>query len=90
MALTVAFAGDDGDAGMMGEAVQGGRGEQCVPEDLRPLRRGAVGGEENGAALVTTGDQLVEILRPLRAYVWVLSSFGTPLESLRPVPSPRE
>ena len=66
MALAVAFSGDQGDPRVVGEAVQGGGGEEMIAEDLRPLLRGAVGGEHDAAALVAVGDHFIEVFGSLR------------------------
>ena len=40
--LSVAFAGYNGDSGVVSEPVEGGGGQERIAEDLGPFRRGAV------------------------------------------------
>ena len=51
----------------MGQAVEGGAGEQVVAEDLGPFGESAVTGDDEGAALVTLADDFVQILSGLGA-----------------------
>lgn len=59
--VAVGGAVDLDDVGVVAESVDGRAGEQGVAEDGGPLRGGAVGGDDGGAALVAESDELVEV-----------------------------
>ena len=58
-----ALARDLDEVRAVGQAIEGGRGEQGLAEELRPLGPVAIGGQENRAAFVPFVDDVVEILR---------------------------
>ena len=47
---------------MVEEAVEDSAGDSRIPEDLAPILRGAVGGEDDGAPLVAAGERREEVL----------------------------
>ena len=49
----------------MGQAIQRGVREQIVPEDLRPLFKGAVAGNDERAMFVPLADDVVQVLSGL-------------------------
>ena len=57
-----AASGDDDRVGPVGQAIQASRGKQRIAEQLRPLLRGTVAGEQDAAALVPLVDDVVEVL----------------------------
>ena len=56
----VAVAGDLNDDGVMQQPVQECGGNHVIAEQLAPLAKTPVGGEDDGAALVAGVDQLEE------------------------------
>ena len=64
-ALAVALAGDDQGVGMMGQPIEGGAGEEAITEGIRPLREGAVAGDDQRLALIALTDELVEVFGAL-------------------------
>jgi hypothetical protein len=60
-----AVALDEQDVTVVEHAVEHGRCDHLVAEDVTPLRDGLVGGEEQAAALVAPPDQLEEQVRGL-------------------------
>src|SRR5579859_5612614 len=60
LAEAIARAFDLDDNGMMEETVEERRGDDGVAEDLAPFGEAAVGGENDGAALVAGVDELEE------------------------------
>ena len=58
-----ALAGDDDHLGVVGQAVEPGRGEQRVAKEVGPLGRRTVAGEHDAALLVALVDDVVEVLR---------------------------
>jgi hypothetical protein len=49
---------------VVGEAVEGGAGEERLTEELRSLGEGAVGGDDHRSLLVSFGHDLVEDTLP--------------------------
>ena len=62
-----AGSGDDDHVSTVGQAIQAGRGEQRIAEQLRPFLRGTIAGEQDAAALVPLVDDVVEVLRGRRS-----------------------
>src|SRR6266568_3110974 len=60
-AVAATMNGDD--LGMMQEPVEQGRGKHLVSEQLSPSGKAGVGGEQDGAVLIASGDQLKEMVR---------------------------
>src|SRR6266566_2793965 len=60
-AVAATINGDD--LGMMQEPVEQGRGKHLVSEQLSPSGKAGVGGEQDGAMLIASGDQLKEMVR---------------------------
>ena len=61
----VAFAFNGHDFGMVEEPVEDGGGKSCVIiEDLRPVFKGAVGGDDQGSALIALTNDLEEEIGP--------------------------
>jgi hypothetical protein len=54
---------DDEGVGVVRQAVEGGVGPHGVGEEGEPIRRGPVRGDEEGAAWMALGDDLVAVLR---------------------------
>src|SRR5450759_4857200 len=57
----VAGAGDNQHLSFVAEAIEPGRGQQRVQENIRPLRRGAIGSQDDTALLVTAVNHVVEV-----------------------------
>ena len=62
-----ALAGDLDEVRAVGQAIEGGRRQQGLPEEVRPLRAVAIRGQKDRAALIAFVDDIVEILGPGRA-----------------------
>ncbi len=60
LAQAVAGALDLNDDGVVQQSVEQGRGDDGIAEDLTPFGEAAVGGEDHGAAFVSSVDQLEE------------------------------
>src|SRR2546428_688706 len=61
-----ALAGDLDEVRAVGQAIERGRGQQRLAEEVSPLRAIAIAREHDGAALVPLVDDVVEILGPRR------------------------
>lgn len=62
---------------MVEHAVEDGRGDHLVAEDVAPLRDGLVGGDEHAASFVASADELEEQVRGLLSELlcWVMTRF---------------
>lgn len=62
-----AGAGDDDHLGPMQEPIQASRRQQRIAEQIGPLVRGPIAGQDDAATLITLVDEIVQVLRRWRA-----------------------
>ena len=60
--LAIAAALDNEDLGVVGEAVEGGTGQELIGEDLWLFLQSAVTGHQDRVAFVALADDLIEII----------------------------
>ena len=62
-----ALARDLDEVSAVGQPIEGGGGQEGLPEELRPFRPITIGGQKNRTAFIPLVDDVVEILGPGRA-----------------------
>lgn len=60
--LAVTFPGDHQQMSMMGQAIEGGTGQQIIAENFMPLFKRPIAGDDDRASLIAFGNDLIQVL----------------------------